>query len=210
MRIEMEFFLDNERLDLPATPGGTLETILAEVNKLVFARQRSVVALGCDGRDIPTGEILDVLARPADDFQRVDFRSEANAGVARQLLQQAAERFEETEQGRSGIIDLLAEGQTVRGMELLAGSFRLWQQAHQAVLQAVRVGGIRLDDVQVDGEPSVGVIEELKDKLVQIKEALEARDFVMLGDIMQYEIGETVAKWKALIGRVEEALVADS
>ena len=67
---------------------------------------------------------------------------------------------------------------------------------------------MNLDEVTVQGTPSVDIIGGLRDRLAQIKESLEARDYVMLADILQYEIGDTVQNWKALTAELRARLSA--
>jgi hypothetical protein len=198
----MRLYLDETPLDVTPAADASLNDVLALVNQRLTGQRRVVIALGCEGREVPAGELQQVLERPAAQFNRVDIRTEPQSVVAGLLLDQAYGIFGETEEHLETINGLLAEGQTARGMELLAGDFRLWQQAHEAVIQAVRLGEVPIDDVHVGELTSTSIIQLLRDKLVQIKESLEARDFVMLGDILQYEIGETITKWKQLIEEI--------
>ncbi len=198
----MQLYLDDSPFEVSPGADASLNDLVGQVNQHLTGRRRVVIALGCDGREVPAGELEQVLERPAAQFDRVDIRSEPQSVVAALLLEQAFGLFGETEEHLPGINELLAEGQTARGMEILAGDFRLWQQAHEAVIQAVRLGEVPIDDVTVGELTSTSIIQQLRDKLVQIKESLEARDFVMLGDILQYEIGETISRWKQLIEEI--------
>ena len=204
----MEAFLDNEAWSHSLADTDKLGMLLAAVNRDAADKGRAVIAIQCDGRDLGADELADALARPLSDFQRVELRSLPAGEVAVSILNHAADLVRETEQNQPDIVELLNEGNTVRGMELLAGSFSLWQQAHEAMLQAVRLGRVNLDEVTVQGTPSVDIIGGLRDRLAQIKESLEARDYVMLADILQYEIGDTVQNWKALTAELRARLSA--
>jgi hypothetical protein len=206
----MEALLDGQPVEISIADGQKLEALLAEVNQIVAGRGRAVVSIQCDGQEVNAEALTAALGKPLSEFQRVELTSAPAKEVADAVLNQAGALVAETERDHGDIVELLNEGNTVRGMELLGGSFRLWQQAHDAVLQAVRLGGIRLDEVEVDGVSSMEIINGLKDKLAQIKDALEARDYVMLADILQYELGDTVQSWIALIGRMRERLADES
>ncbi|UCG33328.1 MAG: hypothetical protein JSU68_01610 [Phycisphaerales bacterium] len=206
----MDAFLDNEPWDHCLTDGDKLEALLALVNRDAADKGRTVIAIYCDGQEVNAEQLTEALAKPLSKFQRVELSSLPASEVAAAVLNQAAALVQETERNQCDIVELLNEGNTVRGMELLAGSFRLWQQAHEAVLQAVRLGRVDLDDVQVEGTPSVDIISGLRDRLAQIKESLEARDYVMLADILQYEIGDTVQRWKSLIAELRARFSAHS
>ena len=202
----MDAYLDNEPLESSVGEDERLEALLAEVNRAMSERDRVVVAILCNDQEVNADALPKALATPLSEFQRVELRSQPAGEVARAVLDQASGLLEETEREQPGIVEMLNEGNTVRGMELLAGSFRLWLQAHEAVLGAIRLGSVPLDDVRVDGTPSVDIVNGLKDKLEQIKEALEARDYVMLADILQYELPETLQTWKSLIGQLHQVI----
>jgi hypothetical protein len=206
----MQAFLDNEPWDHSLTDGDKLEMLLAAVNRDAADKGRTVIAIQCDGQVVNAEQLTEALSKPLSEFQRVELSSKPVGEVAAAVLDHAGALVQETERNQSDIVELLNEGNTVRGMELLAGSFRLWQQAHEVVLQAVRLGRINLDDVAVEGTPSVDIIGGLRDRLAQIKESLEARDYVMLADILQYEIGDTVQSWRALIAELQARLSAHS
>lgn len=198
----VEIRLDDKLLERTNADGELLETLIADVNRSVAHDRRTVTAVICDGNEMDAVGLSAALKEPLGNFQRVDLRSQPASTVAAEVLAQAAALFEETEKDQPTIVELLGEGNTVRGMELLAGSFRLWQQAHEAVIHAVRLSGVNLDEVRIADTPAIEVIDGLRDKLAQIKEALEARDYVMLADILQYELSETIQNWKSLIARL--------
>lgn len=198
----MEIRLDDKLLERTIADGDLLETLIADVNRSVAQDRRTVTAVICDGNEMDAEALSAALKEPLGNFQRVDLRSQPASTVAAEVLAQAAALFEETEKDQPAIVQLLGEGNTVRGMELLAGSFRLWQQAHEAVIHAIRLSGVNLDEVRIAETPALEVIDGLRDKLAQIKEALEARDYVMLADILQYELSDTIQNWKSLIARL--------
>jgi len=206
----MQARLDGQQLELSVADGEKLEALLAEANQVVAEQGRAVVSIQCDGQEVGAEALTAALSKPLNEFQRVELTSAPAKEVAEAVLNQAGALVAETERNHSDIVELLNEGNTVRGMELLGGSFRLWQQAHDAVTQAVRLGRIQLDQVEVEGVSSVEIINGLKDKLGQIKDALEARDYVMLADILQYELGQTVQSWIALINRLRGQLADES
>jgi len=200
----MDIRVDDEILDQPIGDGDRLEALIATVNRTVGAQGRTITAVFCDGRELDADQLTQALQSPIKEFARLELRSQPASLVAARIFEQAAALFEETEKDQPLIVEMLNEGNMVRGMELLAGSFRLWQQAHEAVTHAVRLAGIQLDEIRIGETPSLDIINGLHEKLAQIKEALQARDFVMLADILQYELAETIENWKKLIAGLQE------
>jgi hypothetical protein len=54
------------------------------------------------------------------------------------------------------------------------------------------------------------MLSEFTSKLRQIKQALEARDFVTLGDVLTYEMSESGAQWAAALDAVRDIVCASA
>ena len=60
----------------------------------------------------------------------------------------------------------------------------------------------------LQGRDIMQLLVEIRTKLTEIKDAIEARDYVLLGDILRYELDEPLQSWEnmlnAFIEHVEE------
>ena len=84
-------------------------------------------------------------------------------------------------------------------MERLSGCFSTWQNAQESVLKTAQLLRIDLNAVQVAGRSLTTLLHDFTEQLRQIKSALENRDFVHLGDILDYEITQTSSQWRAAL-----------
>jgi hypothetical protein len=55
----------------------------------------------------------------------------------------------------------------------------------------------------VDGGAMMAQLNVPADRLKQLRDALEAKDFVLVSDVLTYEFGEAIASWRALLAALE-------
>ena len=68
--------------------------------------------------------------------------------------------------------------------------------------------GLNLDHVPPRIQAGIEkVFGEVRDLLIQIKEVVEARDMVLLGDLLQYELDPVADRWERAIQRVHDHAV---
>ena len=84
-------------------------------------------------------------------------------------------------------------------MERLSGCFSTWQHAQESVLKTAQLLRIDLNTVRVGDRSLTDLLREFTDQLRQIKSALENRDFVLLGDILEFEITQTSSQWRSAL-----------
>jgi predicted nucleotidyltransferase component of viral defense system len=59
----------------------------------------------------------------------------------------------------------------------------------------------------VAGRPIVSWVEVLAEKLRQLKDAVESRDLVLLGDILRYEIDPALRDWEQMLAGLIQHIV---
>jgi hypothetical protein len=84
-------------------------------------------------------------------------------------------------------------------MEKLSGCFSTWQHAQESILKTAQLLRIDLGRVQVEGRSMSETLKLFTATLIDIRTALENRDFVRLTDILLYETKETSASWRAAL-----------
>jgi hypothetical protein len=99
---------------------------------------------------------------------------------------------------------MLTEGKTSEAIEMLGDCLRIWQQIHDAVAKSIQMLDLDLTEVTIKDEPMLDVITQPKETLVQIKQALQAQDYVLLADVLQYEFGNVTDRWYLLIARLRQ------
>lgn len=94
---------------------------------------------------------------------------------------------------------LLERGDTRKGLERLAGIISAWQQIQQTYGSLAKMLAIDLARLPVNELTGEAVLEEFCHHLSEMQTALKNEDFVMLADILQYEMDGAAASWIALL-----------
>lgn len=199
----MQVLLDDEFYAATGGEDQTVGQLAEEIGSHLLAEDRFLIAIRCDGAEIPPQQWEQVLADPIEQYERVEFQSESGPALAISVLTQAGELLGQTADQCAEVLDLLSQSRTSPAMQTLSTVFSSCDQAHHSVVQSVRLLELELDKIQAAGEPATAVIDELRTQLSQIKTALTAGDMVSLADMLQYEFGSTLSRWQTMI----EALI---
>ncbi|MFH1418566.1 MAG: hypothetical protein ABII12_09820 [Planctomycetota bacterium] len=194
----MTVYLDDSALDSTDESATLAQTIDIAKAKLVGS-DGMIVGVRCDGEDIPPDRLDEVLPQPLSRYGRVDLLSACPREVVVAALRDVRTALEETFVGVKSSAEALAGGHVSKAMQSLSECLSVWGRAHASVMESCSLLGLRLDDMQIDGRPIVDWLVDLSDKLRGIKGAIEARDHVLLGDMLRYEMEETLDAWDRTI-----------
>ena len=130
--------------------------------------------------------------------------------MAMSVLDEVEQQLAGTDRARLEAADLLQSDRTVKAMEKLAGCFGIWQHAQQSLLQTARLMGVDLSLLNVEGRPIVEFLQGFSAHLRTIRDALEGRDFVLLGDVLTYEMGDSARLWFVAVQSLRDAITTPS
>jgi hypothetical protein len=205
----MTVYLDNEPLDGEQGGGDCTVADMVDIAKSKLAGTGSlVVGVQCDAVNVGAEQLDAVLSRPAGEYDRVDLISGRPKQVVLHALADAQTTLAETAAGACECADALAAGRLSDAMQLLGRCVNVWGHVHTAILQGGNLLGVSFDDLRIHGKPIADWLKDLSAKLRDIKGAIETRDTVLLGDILRYEMEETLSAWNemftAFISHVEQ------
>lgn len=192
----------------------TIELALKHVQDHLCADDQLVVGVHCNGQDVPAQEMAATLKKPANSFSSLTILTGTRSSLVSSAMNEAATCLTSTEDACRQTATLLTEGKTAEAAQTLGECLRIWQQVHEAIGKSIEM--LQLDPVQVhvDDSPLSELIGKPKGVLLQMKTALQSQDFVLLADILEYEITEVTQNWssivKALRERAQERVQADN
>lgn len=200
----MEIFLDDKRVDAAFIGSHTLEEALRHVQMSLCDPNDMVLGLRCDGCDIKPDAMTEALQKPAASFERVEIFTGPKGQLVTDAMTQASACLEETKDACGRVAELLIEGKSVEAAETLVDCLRVWQQIHEAMAKSIEMLAIDPDRTMINDEPLSTLIAKPKEVLLQVKAALQARDNVLLADILQYEFGEVLLNWHQMIAKLRQ------
>lgn len=196
----MNILLDKRPLDLSAdagitTVGHALEAAksrLAGTNMLIFG-------VRCNQQDVSPELLEETLSRPLGSFEDLEFISGHPSDVVLAALNQTRLALADTFSGVRETADALSKGRIPDAMSSLVRCLTVWSQAHEAVVQGGALCRIDFESLLIDGRPMLDWLHDLTRQLRGLKSAIESRDHVLLGDILQYELDEMLRGWERML-----------
>jgi hypothetical protein len=197
----MAIFLDNEAIDTAELgPDSSIGQLLDVVKSRVGGSGRLVLGLRCNEEEVDAEQLSDMLAAPIADFERLEFFSGRPEETVLEALKATRRAFEDTFPTVQEATEAVTGGDLPRTMSLLADCFTVWGQTHEAVLSGGRLLDMDFSSLIVADRPIIAWVTELASKLRELKDAIESRDHVLLGDILRYELDGTLRNWEHMLG----------
>lgn len=198
--------LDGQRVTQEFESGVTLQTVIDSV-KANQAGDCMVVGVALDGEECSDGQIGELLQQPLN-CQQVDLESGQPAELAAMALQTIAGQLKSVGSQQEAIADKLNAGQTSEAIKAVSEFVRAWQLVYQVISQVSQLTGQDLTAAEYDGQPIAGYVDELLERLVEIKSALESQDTVLLADLIRYETPPLCETWHSILLNLADQVAA--
>jgi hypothetical protein len=195
----MPIFLDQQPLTLP--PYLTTHSTLGDALKWIRTQLPTgyvVVSIQRDGK-LLEGSSLVHAKRDALGDSTFLLASAIQKDLALTMLGKLAALIEWLAPQHKDVAGELERGSTHHGLERLANIVSAWQQIQAAYGNLARMLDISLSELPVRELTGEAVLNEFCRQLAEMQSALTQKDFVLLADILQYEMDGAVANWMALL-----------
>lgn len=195
----MKVLIDDQAYEPQIDPSQTLADLVEEVRERRTDGGRIILGIQCDGRDITGDSFEQDMARSVQSYQQVNLITGPARDLVEDAMLQAEQMLEDADQARRQVVDSLAAGKTAEGIEQLGGCMQAWHQVHLGIVNALALLNIKPDELSIGERRLPESLEGLRGQLTQLKEALEARDYVLLADTLQYEFDSVRECWSAVV-----------
>jgi hypothetical protein len=183
-----------------------LSELINEVRASLEAEGRMVVAIRCDGVDITGGDFEQAMVKPVRDYARIDLYTGSARDLVEDALDQAEGLLASSEGDRQAAIDCLGAGKTSEAVAALSRCMQVWHQVHQGIANSLAILEMDPAALKVNEVTIPDLLQTTRDRLFQVKDAIEARDYVLLSDTLQYEFDEVIGAWKATITAIRDQM----
>jgi hypothetical protein len=198
----MPVTVDHEQLADEKIEAMGLRTV-GQVLSHVQRENRLVVNLLIDGCEPDLSRISVVKASPVSGRNLFIETAEPRA-MAMEVLAEVDAQLAEADRLRREAVDLLQRNHPAPAMERLSGCFTTWNNAQETVTKTAQLLRIDLDLVMIEMRSLSDLLSDFTGQLREIREALENRDFVTLGDILAYEATQTCSHWRQALEAIRE------
>lgn len=195
----VQVYVNEKPFECAVAAGETVGDLVARVRESASSPGRLLLGICADGADITGADYAEALVRPADSVARLDFKT----GQARDLVADALpfceEMLDRAEETRQSVIEQLTQGKSAEGLAALGQCCAAWRQVHESIVNALHFLELDAQRLSVGGRPLPESVADMKPPLNQIREALEARDLVLISDVLQYEFEPVIQNWRDTI-----------
>ena len=205
----MKLIINEMPQDVILTPEATLGETLSNVNQQMLQKDEVVSMVWIDGEQLTADQLYQWRDKPASAFQEVKVDAPHKNNLAVASLQLLLETLTADDNKRLEIVTLIHEGRADKAMAPMSNYLQQWNGLLISIESVCRLMALDYNKVEIavpmpntDGMESSLLSERLGslgEKLSQIKEALEAQDVVLLGDILEYEFADMLSDWRNII-----------
>jgi hypothetical protein len=201
----MDVYLNDQPVTDPIAPEATVNDVLTAVREanpaMLIARLRR------DGVEVAPERLEAVLAERMGAPGRLDVELEGPMALGARLAGEVAELLEQSRQRRVEIAEAVAAGKQARAMERLTETFNAWNTAEQALQKIAQLVGLDLDHPVAEGVVPAELIEQLRDHLRQVKQALQIRDYVAVADLVEHRQAPIIDGWQQMLVSLQQKML---
>jgi len=186
----------------------TLGATLSAVQERHIESDHVISTVFLDGEALTAAQLSAWKDRPASDFGEVRVEAPCRRELAGHGLRLLSEGLAESNREREKIVDDFCQGRHGEAVGQLVGYLQVWDATQQTLASVTRMMGSE-GDLGAEGgwlAEASGRIEELSEQLRQLKGALEAQDWVLLSDLLEYEFGPLTSDWQVMLAGLAEGL----
>ncbi|MEX2015520.1 MAG: hypothetical protein WD873_02710 [Candidatus Hydrogenedentales bacterium] len=199
----MDVVIDGERFD-GDTAGRTVPQLLGEIDAQLRARGRGILSIRLDGRHVTPEALPAALSgRTPQNVARLEIESDDMLALAEENIAHIKEVLPELPVACHELAAVFHSTTPDRGYEQFKQLAEIWSSLKEQEQQIAAALDVEMSGLVV-GRQTLDVRHaELNRCLEEAAAALEVRDTVLLGDLLEYELAPFAETEIALIDELE-------
>ncbi|MBK8915230.1 MAG: hypothetical protein IPM64_11645 [Phycisphaerales bacterium] len=198
--------VDGRRISNPIEPGASLGEL---IDRLRADRPQSLITrVAINGAALCESTAEAAFAQALADGDSIDVETGLPGLVVAEALREVATTLRDAGQASPEAARRLNDQEVAAAMQDIAELVGIWQSARSAVSQAGALLQRDLAELQFDGVTVGERLSTLVARLTEIRDAMVARDHVLLADLLHYEMPELCEIWALVLNGIADT-VAD-
>lgn len=197
--------LDGRQIMREFAPGATLQTVLDELRG-ELPDNRLIVSVTLDGQLCGEDELEKALVQPLRPDTQIDLESADRCAVAVSALRSVARELADAGPRLAQLAEDLQAGQIAEAVRQVGQFVQVWQRCRDVMVHSGGICGRDPTEMMFDDRPVREHLLDLAMKLRGIRDALDARDMVLLSDILRYEMPPLCRHWHDLLLAVADQI----
>lgn len=179
---------ESEPLALVDTPSSAIEAI-AMASDILRAKGRAIMSVTVDGKDIPhTSLAIELEKAPIDTIQIINLSTKELSTLVNEAVTELEENIPELPKACHELAAVFQGEDALSGFTPFQEIAAIWQHIKTRELQIASALDIELSEQTIHGKSLEDHHDELNGFLSESIQAMEARDTVLLGDLLEYEL----------------------
>ncbi len=190
----MALIIDDAEIDTVALGLSTVGSALSHIAR----EKRLVTQLLIDG-NTPDLSAMEALRLQPLGERTIFIETASQAELAADALDAMAVETDTAQKLQEEAVELLQKNDTTGALQRLGGCFTIWQSSRETTQKVGELLKIDLDSMLIRNTPLPVVMTKFGEQLRQLRSALEASDYVLLNDMVAYEMVDTAADWRSIV-----------
>lgn len=190
--------LDGQKLDQHGAFRGTLESLVERI-RAELPGDQVLVAVSLGGRELVGDELNERLAGDLAADAQIDLESASPREIASAALRESADRLDLAADALSEVAADFQAGKGASATGGLSSLLAVWNTCQQTLGQA---GALLNRDLTLEIYEGKSLNEQLGavvETLRSLRDAVEARDNVLIADLIEYEMPDLCRRWHRIL-----------
>jgi len=185
----------------------TLGVLLASVQNQHIPADHVISEIWIDDEPLTSERLTAWKDRPISEFSETRILAPHRRALAVKGIRLVAAGLAQSQEQLQSIGDSLAQGKTGEAMHTLLGYVSVWNGVQQTVESVCRLLGKNLNELHESLHLS-DHFGRLSEQLQELKNALQAGDMVLIGDLLNYEFKDMTHQWEKILNDLADHVAA--
>ncbi|BDU51071.1 hypothetical protein [Haliovirga abyssi] len=174
----MEIFIDKVKVDADIEKTDDLDTIIKEVENFIKETGKVIISINIDGRALE-----DVDNVTINEVKKIEFETQIPQVLLLESFQEMNNYIYKLKDGIQNIVNLLAIEEESEAFTIIVQLTNGLEWIDNVFSSVKEILGIEFKKIEFDE-----LIESFQNIVESIVESIEDRDYVLLSDILEYEL----------------------
>lgn len=173
---------------------GTLEDFFMDFKKFVSENQRIVSNIKIDGNELTPPFVDDLFATELKDVEELSITTEPVVNVKKETLKEVDAHIEESINDFKKASEIVYDQKYVEVNELISNAVTRWRYVQRAIDLVVNL--MVINERDIDTAAIKKMYQEFAEIIEQIAESMHNKDYMMIKDIIDYELLDKLEEFK--------------
>lgn len=200
----MDILVNGAQAPISPRPDETLGQLFERLNMHFDAEKLAVVGLRLNGAPVDLAGQESLWDTPCASHAKLELEALPHAELSRRTLADLKDLLTKCPGACLEAASLFQTGASQDALSKLDNIFQVWAVLFQSLSDAAKFHSFRLNDIVISGQALPAFLAALSEMIRRMQEAVKARDYVTVADLLEYDMAEAVPSWLMALDSVLE------